>query len=84
MRTDAPELHDTAFCLPPVGGDRRTKEQRFEKVGTDEHRVGRWVVGVSVKTDFVTHSGSSELSLDSESKLEPSVAKARLTLTLLN
>ena len=61
-------------------------------MGTDEHkklrikksrsRVGR--VGVSVKTDFLTHSGSSELSLDSESKLEPSVAKARLNLALLN
>ena len=64
-------------------------------MGTDVHkklrikkksrsRVGRWVVGVSVKTDFITHSGSSELSLDSESKLEPSVAKARLNLALLN
>ena len=46
--------------------------------------MGRWVVGVSVKTDFITHSGSSELSLDIESKLEPSVAKARLNLALLN
>ena len=34
--------------------------------------------------DFITHSGSSELSLDSESKLEPSVAKARLNLAQLN
>ena len=47
--------------------------------------MGRWVVGVSVKTDFLTHSGSSELSLDSESKLEPSVAikpyQTKLNLT---
>ena len=32
--------------------------------------VGGWVV----KRDFITHSGSSEHSLDSESKFEPSVA----------
>ena len=32
--------------------------------------MGRWVVGVSVKTDFITHSGSSELSLDSELRIQ--------------
>ena len=34
---------------------------------------GAWVGGL-VKRDFRTHSGSSEHSLDSESKFEPSVA----------
>ena len=61
-------------------------------MGTDEHKKLRikklqeqsGQVGVSVKTDLLTHSGSSELSLDSESKLEPSVAKARLNLAQLN
>ena len=33
-----------------------------------------WWVGGWVKTDFIIRSGSSEPSLDSESKLEPSVA----------
>ena len=33
--------------------------------------MGGWLV----KCDFITHSGSSDPSLDSESKLEPSVAK---------
>ena len=51
-------------------------------MGTDKHKTpwiqnpkkiqeqGGWVV----KRDFITHSGSSEHSLDSESKFEPSVA----------
>ena len=36
---------------------------------------GGWVGGRLVKCDFITHSGSSDPSLDSESKFEPSVAK---------
>ena len=36
--------------------------------------MGGWVGGWVVKRDFRTHSGSSEHSLDSESKFEPSVA----------
>ena len=36
--------------------------------------MGGWVGGWVVKRDFITHSGSSEHSLDSESKFEPSVA----------
>ena len=38
-------------------------------------QAGLEVGGGWVKTEFITHSGSSEPSLDSESKLEPSVAK---------
>ena len=58
-------------------------------MGTDKHKTpwiqnpkkiqepGGLVVGGLVKRDFITHSVSSEHSLDSESKFEPSVAKAR-------
>ena len=61
-------------------GTDEQKKLRMKKIQEQSGQVG---VGVSVKTDFITHSGSSELSLDSESKLEPSVAKARLNLALL-
>ena len=73
------------------GGDRHNRRGQTSKVGTDiirgdrhkklRSRVGGWVV----KRDFRTHSGSSEHSLDSESKFEPSVAiisKRFLTLVL--
>ena len=44
--------------------------------------MGGWVV----KRDFITHSGSSEHGLDSESKFEPSVAitkKQRIGMAVL-
>ena len=41
--------------------------------GCAAYESSGWVVGL-VKRDFITHSGSSEHSLESESKFEPSVA----------
>ena len=65
-----------------IGGDRHKRWGQTSKVGTDiirgdRHKKLRSRVGGLVKRDFRTHSGSSEHSLDSESKFEPSVAKKK-------
>ena len=56
-------------------GQTNTKHHgfRIQKKNPGAGWVGGWVGGL-VKRDFITHSGSSEHSLDSESKFEPSVA----------
>ena len=62
----------THQSLDLMGEDRRTQDTlHSDKIQEPDG----WVVGGLVKTNFITHSGSSELSLDSESNLEPSVAK---------
>ena len=62
-----------------IGGDRHnkwgqtnTKYHGFRIQKKIQEPVG-WV-GELVKRDFITQSGSSDHSLDSESKFEPSVA----------
>ena len=52
--------------------------------GGDRHKKLRSRVGGSVKRDFRSHSGSSEHSLDSESKFEPSMAKSDFILVILD
>ena len=47
------------------------------------HIPGGRVGGRLVKSDFITHSGSSDPSLDSESKFEPSVAINGLMLQMV-
>ena len=59
-----------------IGVDRLTQNTMdSESKKKSRSRVGGWVGGL-VKRDFITHSGSSEHSLDSESKFKPSVAKS--------
>ena len=54
-----------------IGGDGLTQNTMDSK--SKKNPVAGWVGGL-VKRDFRSHSGSSEHSLDSESKFEPSVA----------
>ena len=55
-----------------IGGDRLTQNTMDSE--SKKNPGAGWVGGL-VKRDFRSHSGSSEHSLDSESKFEPSVAK---------
>ena len=67
-----------------IGGDRhkcRDRHDRWGQTNTKHHgfrikkkNPGAGWLGRLVKRDFRSHSGSSEHSLDSESKFEPSVA----------
>ena len=67
-----------------IGGDRITQNTMNSKSKKKSMvRVDGWVDGL-VKRDFITHSGSSEHSLDSESKIEPSVAITKDYLLLQN
>ena len=54
-----------------IGGDRLTQNTMDSE--SKKNPGAGWVGGL-VKRDFRSHSGSSEHSLDSESKFEPSVA----------